>query len=186
MRVIVGITGASGVVYGARLLEVLKDIHCEVYLIISNNAKLILREELGINWKTLASKADHYFEEDNIEAPIASGTFLTSGMVIAPCSTKTLAAIANGLSVNLIARAAECTLKEGRKLILVVRETPLSLIHIINMMKVTMAGGIILPACPAFYHRPKSVNDLVDYVVAKILDQLGIEHDLISRWNTRK
>jgi len=183
MRVILAITGASGIVYGVTLLTELLKRECEVYLIISEHAKKVIAHELDIDWRSLAERATRYYEEDDMAAPIASGSFPVDGMVIAPCSLKTLAAVANGFSHNLIARAAECTLKERRKLILVVRETPLSTISLWNMLKVSMAGGIILPASPAFYHKPNDVCDLVNYVVGKVLSCLGVEHDLFRPWS---
>lgn len=185
MRVVVAVTGASGAVYAKRLLEALRDAGSEVHLVMSSEAKVIVREELGIGPDDLAALASHYYEESDLRAPISSGSFKFDAMVIAPCSMKTLAAVASGYASDLVARAADVALKEGRKLVLVVRETPLNLVHIRNMERAAEAGAVVLPACPAFYHKPKSVADLVDYVVGKVLDALGVEHELFERWKGR-
>jgi len=182
MKIILAITGASGVIYGVRLLEVLHRLGHEVHLIITKVGELILKHELGMEAYELRGLCSKIYGEEEIDAPPSSGSALFEAMVIAPCSMKTLASIANGLSNNLVARAADVMLKERRRLIVVVRETPLNKVHILNMLKVNDMGGIVLPACPAFYHKPKSVEDLVNYVVGKILDLLGIEHDLFQRW----
>lgn len=183
MRLIVAITGASGVIYGVRLLEVLKELggH-EVYLIVTKSALKILHHELDMGLKELEELCDKLYSEDLLEAPVASGSFLVDAMVVIPCSMKTLAAIANCYSSNLVARAAEVTLKERRRLIVVPRETPLTAAHIRNMLRVTVMGGVVLPACPAFYHKPKSVREIVDFVVGKVLDLLNIRHNIFKRW----
>ncbi|MCG2869764.1 MAG: UbiX family flavin prenyltransferase [Vulcanisaeta sp.] len=183
-RFIVGITGASGVIYGVRFLEAIKRYasDSEVHLVISNAAVRVLRHELGLDREYIARLADRVYGEDELDAPIASGSFRHDGMVIIPCSMKTLASIAHGIADNLITRAADVTLKERRKLILVIRETPLNLVHIRNMELVTLAGAIVMPASPAFYHRPRSIDDLVNFIVGRVLDLLGIENDLYSRW----
>jgi 4-hydroxy-3-polyprenylbenzoate decarboxylase len=183
-RFIVGITGASGVIYGVRFLEAIKRYasDSEVYLVISNAAVRVLRHELGLDREYIARLADRVYGEDELDAPIASGSFRHDGMVIIPCSMKTLASIAHGIADNLITRAADVALKERRKLILVIRETPLNLVHIRNMELVTLAGAIVMPASPAFYHRPRSIDDLVNFIVGRVLDLLGIENDLYSRW----
>lgn len=182
MRLIVSITGASGVVYGKRLLEVLREKETETHLIVSRAGGKMVEYELGIAVGELEKLASYAYDEGNLDAPIASGSFITDGMVIIPCSMKTLAGIAHGYSRNLILRAADVTLKEGRKLVLVPRETPLNAIHLRNMLRLSMQGVAIIPAMPAFYHNPKSVDDLVDFVVGKVLDSLGIEHELFKRW----
>ena len=191
-----GITGASGAVYAIRLLEVLLDSDREVHLSISPSGQEVLQQELGVRvdlkefrpGDVLASRADqlHYYHWQDFMAPIASGSFLTDGMVVCPCSGTTLSAIATGVAGNLIQRAAEVHLKERRKLILVPRETPLSLAHIDNMRRVTEAGAVVLPASPGWYHGVKTTQDLVDFVVARICDQLGVEHQLMKRWGAER
>jgi 4-hydroxy-3-polyprenylbenzoate decarboxylase len=183
-KIIAGITGASGVVYGVRFLEVIKQYasDAEVHLIISNAAVKVLRHELGLDRDYVVRLADRVYGEDELDAPIASGSFKHDGMVIIPCSMKTLASIAHGIADNLITRAADVALKERRRLILVIRETPLNLVHIKNMELATLAGAIVMPAAPAFYHRPRSVDDLVNFIVGRVLDLLGIENDLYRRW----
>lgn len=182
MKVIVGITGASGIIYGTRLLEVLKNKKIETHLTLSRNAEAIAQHEMNMTRNKIEALVDHAYSPDALTAPIASGSLPVDAVVVAPCSMKTLAAIANGYANNLLCRAADCALKEGRKLILVIRETPLNLIHLKNLVKAAESGAIILPAMPAFYHNPKSVNDLVNFVVGKILDRLMIKHNLYKRW----
>ena len=185
-RYVIAITGASGVIYGVELLKYLKNnTNFEIYLIVSKNAIKILKYELNIDINDLKNLCTYMFSDNDLDAPIASGSYIFHGMVIIPCSTKTLACIANGISNNLITRTAEVCLKEKRKLILVIRETPLNLIHALNIVKVIKAGAIVLPACPAFYHKPKTINDLVNYIVGKVLDLLEIEHNLYVRWNRK-
>lgn len=185
MRLIVAITGASGSIYSRRLLEVLRGKGVEVHLVVSDSAKLVIEQELG-NIQVLETLADQVHNSKDLKAPLTSGSFNVDGMVIIPASMKTIAAIASGYSDNLIARAADVQLKERRPLVLVPRETPLSAIHLENMAKLSQLGVIILPAMPAFYHKPKTIIDLVDFVVGKVLDQLGIEHDLYRRWGEKK
>jgi 4-hydroxy-3-polyprenylbenzoate decarboxylase len=205
--IVLGITGASGVIYAARLLQVLRDAGRDVHLSISSSGRDVVRQELKLNidldnfdpsallnWnvnnetrstsKTTTSSAGKltYYHHQDFMAPMASGSFLTAGMVICPCSGTTLSAVATGAAGNLIQRAAEVHLKERRKLILVPREAPLSLAHIDNMRRVTEAGAVVLPASPGWYHEVRSINDLVDFVVARICDQLGVEHSLMNRW----
>jgi 4-hydroxy-3-polyprenylbenzoate decarboxylase len=182
LKLVVAITGASGVIYGKRLLEVLKEKNVETHLIISRIATKLIEYELGTKLENVEKLAAHAYSADDLFAPVASGSFKTDGMVIIPCSMKTMAGIANGYSDNLILRAAEVALKEKRKLILVPRETPLSSIHINNMLKLSRLGAIIVPAMPAYYHKPKDIDDLVDFIVGKVLDLLGIEHKLFKRW----
>ncbi|MCP8307517.1 MAG: UbiX family flavin prenyltransferase [archaeon] len=183
MKIVVAITGASGVVYGKRLLEVLLDKNIETHLIISKGAEEIISSELSSKKDDIEKLATHVYQMDDFSSPLSSGSFITDGMAIVPCSAKTLAGIAHGYSDNLILRAAEVAIKQGRKLILVPRETPLSAIHLENMLKLARIGVIILPAMPAFYHNPKSINELIDFIVGKILDSLNIEHDLFKRWS---
>jgi 4-hydroxy-3-polyprenylbenzoate decarboxylase len=181
LKVVVGLTGASGSIYGLRLLESLKKGGAEVTIIASKTGLEILKMETGILAGGLSSYG-HLLKNEDLMAPMASGSHPFDAMVVAPCSMKTLACIANGIASSLIARAAEVSLKERRKLVLVTRETPLSLIDIKNMERVTLAGGVVLPACPGFYHSPKTIEELVDHVVGKVLDQIGMEHSLFKRW----
>jgi 4-hydroxy-3-polyprenylbenzoate decarboxylase len=192
---VVGITGASGAAYAKRLLEVLLGARRRVHLTISPAGAQVLWTELGVRCELesfdpltlgLTDGTEHlaYHHYQDFSASIASGSFLTSGMVICPCSMGTLAGVANGLSTNLIQRAADVHLKERRKLIVVPRETPLGSIQLENMKRLADAGGIVLPAMPGFYHQPKSIGDLIDFVVARICDQLGIATDLARRWGT--
>ena len=181
MKITLAITGASGVIYGIRLLEEIHEKH-DIYLIISNNAKKIIEYETSYTIEEIESMAYRVYEEEQIEAAIASGSSDCDSMVVAPCSLKTMAAIANGLAFNLITRTAMCCLKEGKKLIIVPRETPLDAITLENMLKLKNAGAVILPAMPAFYHMPDKIDDLVNYIVGKIMEQLGIKHHLYRKW----
>ena len=183
LKLVIAITGASGVVYGKRLLEVLKDKKIETHLVISEAAKKIIKYELGTSEKSLEDLANYVYEIDDWKSPIVSGSFKTDGTVIIPCSMKTLSAISCGFAANVILRAADVTLKENRKLILVPRETPINLIHLKNMMTLSQQGVCILPAMPGFYHKPNDIRELVDFIVGKVLDQLDIDHSLYSRWN---
>ncbi len=183
MRLIVGISGASGAVYGARALQALHDLGVETHLILTQAALETMRLETDFTKADLVRLATKTHRMDDITAKVASGSYRTDGMLVIPCSMKTLAGIASGYSDNLLLRAADVTLKEKRRLVLVVRESPLSLIHLENMARVARAGAVVLPAMPAFYHRPKSVDDLVDQIVGKALDMVGVEHDLFRRWD---
>jgi 4-hydroxy-3-polyprenylbenzoate decarboxylase len=182
MKLVLAITGASGVIYGKRLLEVLRNKKVEIYLVISQAAEKIIAHELGTTKKSLEKLANHVYEVNDWSSPIVSGSFKTDGMVIAPCSMKTLAGIANGFAENVILRAADVALKEKRKLVLVPRETPLNSIHLRNMLDLANQGATIVPAMPAYYHKPKSIDDLVDFVVGRVLDVLGVEHNLYRSW----
>ncbi|MFQ5758221.1 MAG: UbiX family flavin prenyltransferase [Candidatus Bathyarchaeia archaeon] len=182
MRLIVAITGASGVTYGKRLLEVLRSKNVETHLVISQAAERIIEHELDITKKDVENLATYVYEVNNWNSPIVSGSFKTEGMVIIPCSMKTLAGITHGYSDNVILRAADVTLKEKRKLILVPREAPLNAIHLRNMLELAENDVCIAPAMPAYYHKPKRIEDLVEFVVGKVLDILGIEHTLYKRW----
>ena len=185
--IIVALTGASGIGYGVCLIDVLLELGYEIDLIISEGAEIVAKVEEGINLQKYSSDPKiTLFDENNIAASIASGSFLTAGMIICPCSIKTLGLIANGLELNLIARAASVCLKEKRKLVLVPRETPFSLPIIENLKKAFLAGAIILPAMPGFYYKPKTIDDLKNFLVGKILDTMGIEHQLYKRWGTIK
>lgn len=180
---IVAITGASGVLYGLRLLEALGEQKIQVELVVSDTAKIVMREELGNEAQfPEASRRLRIHDFHDFTAPVASGSYPTEGMVIIPCSMGTLGAVASGLSQNLIHRAADCTIKEGRKLILVPREMPLSAIHLENMLKLARLGVKIVPPMPAFYSGQQKIADLVDFVVGKVLDQMGVPHALYPRW----
>jgi len=184
-RLIVGITGASGAVYGVRLLEVLRPAAIETHLVMSETAKRVALLETGRSAAQVEALADAVHSNDDLEAPIASGSFRTTGMVVVPCSIKSLSAIAHCYNETLLVRAADVTLKERRRLVLVVRETPLHLGHLRLMAAVTEYGAVVLPPIPGFYHEPQTVADLVDHTVGKILDQFGIEHGLYKRWEGR-
>jgi 4-hydroxy-3-polyprenylbenzoate decarboxylase len=182
MNIAVGITGASGVVYGIRLLEVLRGV-AETHLIVSASAKQIIAIETEYELEELYARASHVYANSDLTAPLSSGSVRYDGAIIVPCSMKTLGCIAAGISTTLITRVAEVCLKESRKLVLIPRETPLSLIHLKNMVTVKKAGAVLLPASPAFYHEPKTALDMVDFIVARALDVFGVEFDgLIKRW----
>lgn len=183
-RLIVGISGSTGPHYGVRLLEVLREhrLDIETHLILTDSARMTISYEMGRDPESVIRLAHIVHDERNVAASIASGSFVTDGMVVAPCSMKSLSAIANSYNDNLIARAADVCLKERRRLVLVVRETPLHLGHLRLMEHVTEAGGVILPPVPAFYHRPKSIEEVIDQTVTKVLDLFGIHLDLIQRW----
>jgi 4-hydroxy-3-polyprenylbenzoate decarboxylase len=185
MRLIVAVTGASGVVYSKRLLDVLQEKNIEVHLIISKTSEKLIEHELDTTREEFEQMVNNTYNEDDFFSPLASGSFLTDGMIVIPCSTKTMAGIAHGYSQNLILRAADVTLKEGRRLILVLRETPLNAIHLRNQLDLAMQGVVILPAMPAFYHKPKKIDDLIDFIVGKILDSMGIHHNLFERWSKK-
>ncbi len=192
---IVAISGASGAVFGLRLAEELLKSKHKVYLLISNISFYIIKTETGID---LAAKTEaavnkkvqrhfssnniNYFAESHLAAPVASGSFITDGMFVVPCSMKTLSGIANGYANSLIERAADVMLKEGRQLILSPRETPLNAIHLENMLKLARIGVGIVPPMPAFYHNPKNLSETIDFIVGKILDRAGVSHSLFERW----
>lgn len=182
VKLTIAITGASGVIYGKRLLEVLQNKKIETHLVISQAAKKIINHELGTSEKSLEKLANQVYEVNDWNSPIVSGSFKTDGMVIVPCSMKTVAGIANGFAVNVILRAADVMLKEKRKLVLVPRETPVNIGHLRNMLDLANRGVMIVPAMPAFYYKPKKIDDLVDFVVGRILDLLEIDHNLYQRW----
>ena len=183
MVLLVGMSGGSGVVYGVRLLEVLKRSKVEAHLVVSTAAQETLAIETNYKMEYVESLASRVYRFNDIAAAPASGTFRTRGMVVIPCSMKTLAGIATGYSDNLLLRAAEVTLKERRPLVIVPRETPLTTIHIENMLRAAQAGAVVLPAMPGFYDRPRTIDDLIDHVVGKVLDVLNIEHDLYKQWS---
>lgn len=182
-RLIIAITGASGASYGLRLLQVLSEIPTiETHLVISDSGLLNLQQELDMNLTQLEILADVTHNVNNVGASIASGSFQSDGMVVAPCSMRTLAAVAHGLSDNLITRTADVMLKERRRLILMVRETPFNLAHLRNMASVTEMGGIIYPPLPCFYHRPQTIADIIDHTVSRVIDLLGVPHTLAPHW----
>lgn len=182
-RVIVGITGATGTVYGVRLLERLREAGVETHLVISRWGARTLLHETPYSREQVEALASATYAASDMGAAISSGSFQTAGMIIVPCSAKTLAAIAHGYGDNLIHRAADVILKERRKLILAVREAPLSDIHLENMLKLSRMGAVIVPPMPAFYNHPMSVDDIVDYTVARLLDQIGVEVPGAPRWS---
>jgi 4-hydroxy-3-polyprenylbenzoate decarboxylase len=181
-RFVVAISGASGAIYGLRLIEVLKDRDVEVHLIVSPWGWATIEEETSYTADAVKGLADYYYEDDDLSACLASGSFKTEAMIVSPCSMKTLASVACGFADNLISRAADVALKESRKLIMVVRESPLNAIHLQNMLTLSRLGVILLPPVPAFYIKPTSIGQLVDHTVGKILDQVDISHDLYKRW----
>ncbi|MBF0277474.1 MAG: UbiX family flavin prenyltransferase [SAR324 cluster bacterium] len=182
-RIIIGITGATGILYGIRILELLKkNPAVETHLILSKPAVQTLAYETDMNLQAIKGLADQVHSNEDIAASVSSGSFQTEAMIIAPCSMRTLSAIAHGHSDKLIARAADVILKERRRLILMVRETPLHYGHLQNMLLVTQMGAIVAPPVPAFYHRPQSIDDIVDHTVGRILDLIHIEHNLVARW----
>jgi len=162
---------------------VLREKKIEVYLIVSKAAEKVIEYELEITKKDLEKLAQHVYDVNDLDAPIMSGSFQTDGMIIIPCTMKTLAGIAHGYADNLILRAADVTLKEGRKLVVVPRETPLGIVHLCNLLEVSKLGVLVVPAMPAYYHKPKTIDDLVNFVVGKVLDCFNVEHRLFKRWS---
>jgi 4-hydroxy-3-polyprenylbenzoate decarboxylase len=183
-RIVLAISGASGAIYGIRALETIRaDRDIELHLIVSSGAKATIAYETDRSVEDVMKLADVVHDEKDLAASLASGTFKTDGMLVAPCSIRTMASIANALNDNLIVRAADVHLKERRRLVLMVRETPLNANHLRLMHELTLAGAVILPPVPGFYQRPKTLMDLVDHSVGKALDQLGVEHSLFERWS---
>ena len=182
MRVVVGMTGASGAVYGVTLLQVLRDLGVETHLVATENGLAVLKHEIGIGADELGSYATRAHDNHDFFSPLASGSFPVDAVCVVPCSMHTLASIASGLGENLLCRAADVALKEARPLILVPRETPLSVVHLENMLRAARAGARVLPASPGFYHGPRTVDDLVFFVVGRVLDLLGLEHEVYRRW----
>ena len=182
-RIIIAITGATGAVYGVRLLQQLQHTaNVETHLIVSDAAVLTLHQETGLQRREVEALAHVVHKVRDVGASIASGSFQSDGMIVAPCSMKTLASVAHGLSDNLIARAADVVLKERRRLVLMVRETPFNLAHLRNMTAVTEMGGIIFPPLPGFYHRPQSIEEMIDHTLGRVLDLYDIAHALTPRW----
>jgi len=184
MKLVIGITGSTGVIYGIRMLETLKKLNIETHLIISEWGQKCISMETQHTVDYVTSLATDISDEKNMASAVSSGTHKIDGMIVAPCSMKTLAAIANGYDDTLVARAAGVTIKESRKLILMVRETPFSAIHLENMLKLSRLGIVILPPMTEFYTKPKSIDDIINHGVGKCLDQFNIEHNLYPRWGS--
>ncbi len=182
-RIVVGITGASGVIYGIEMLRILKDSGYEIHLVLTEAARTNIRIETDIPLSQIEACATAVYQDDALAAPIASGSYLTRGMVVIPCTIKSLSAIAHSYTASLLVRAADVTLKERRPLVLVVRETPLHQGHLELMLKAASLGAVILPPIPAFYHRPETIQDLIHQTIGKVLDCFQIPHDLFERWH---
>jgi flavin prenyltransferase len=182
-RIVVALSGASGIIYGVRVLELLKDTDIETHLIISNSGKINIRLETDYTPEQVAAMATCTYDDNNMAAAVSSGSFLTDGMIVAPCTIKSLSGIANSYAANLLVRAADVTLKEKRKLVLVVRETPLHKGHLRLMTMAADMGAHILPPVPSFYHKPKTIQDIIDQTIGKIFDYMGIKHELFARWS---
>ncbi len=182
-KIIIAITGASGIIYSIKLLEFLKKKQIETYVIVSEAAKKIMEIETEYKFEKILSLSDFVYDNNEMEAKIASGSFLSDGMIIIPCSIKTLSATANSYNNNLITRAADVTLKEGKKLVMMIRETPFHKGHLKLMLKASDNGACILPAIPAFYHHPKTIDDIINQTLGKICDYLQIDNNLFKRWN---
>ena len=180
--ILIAITGASGVIYGVELLKALKDLNMETGLLISDPARIVIEYEMEESVEEIKSLADHYFEANEIDSSVNSGSFKFDSLVIIPCSMKTVSAIANGYASNSITRVADVALKERRTLVLVPRETPLRDVHLENMLRISKEGGIILPAMPAFYHNPRNIEDITNFIVGKVLDVLKIDNEMFKRW----
>jgi 4-hydroxy-3-polyprenylbenzoate decarboxylase len=185
LPLVVAMTGATGAIYGIRLLEALREAGVETHLAISEWAEKTISAETSWRPADVRALAQHVYGEDELDAPPHTGIFLTRGMIVAPCSMKSLAAIANGISHNLIHRAADVTIKEGRRLLLLVRESPLSVIHLENMLRIARAGAVVMPPVPAFYAKPRSLDDMVDHTVGRMLDHFGVDHELVRRWGEK-
>jgi flavin prenyltransferase len=184
--VVVAMTGATGAIYGVRLLEILRELGVETDLVVSRWAEATILAETDFKPDDVRALATRAYSENDLAAPLADGSFATAAMVVAPCSMRTLAAVANGFSETLVQRAAEVHLQERRRLVLLVRETPLSVIHLENMLRVARAGAVVAPPMPAFYARLRSLDDMVDHTVGRLLDQIGLEHEGIRRWGERR
>jgi len=181
-RIVIGISGASGVTYGVRMLDVLRKTDFETHLIISNAGRLNIEIETSCTPAEVEAMADFVYDQNDMAASLASGSFLTEGMVVVPCTIKSLSGIANSYNENLLVRTADVTLKEKRKLVLVVRETPLHVGHLRLMTLAAEMGAHILPPVPSFYHQPETIEDIIDQTIGKVFDYMGIEHDLFKRW----
>jgi 4-hydroxy-3-polyprenylbenzoate decarboxylase len=183
MKIIVGITGASGAIFGLRTLEALRSLEVETHLVLSRWARATISQETSFTPEQVEALASFVHSGENQAAPISSGSFKNDGMIVAPCSVKTLAAIRTGYSDNLLTRAADVTLKERRKLVLLARESPFSEIHLENMLALTRMGAVIFPPVPAFYNQPRTLDDIVHHIVGRVLDQFGLDLPDMSRWN---
>ena len=181
-RIIIGIAGASGVIYGVHMLRLLKEKGFEIHLIISEAGKRNIEIETSYGVREVEAMADVVYDNKDVGASLASGSFLTGGMVVAPCTIKTLSGIANSYTTNLLVRASDVTLKEKRKLVLLVRETPFHVGHLRLMTRAAQMGAHILPPVPSFYHQPKTIDDIINQTIGKVFDYMGIEHDLFKRW----
>jgi 4-hydroxy-3-polyprenylbenzoate decarboxylase len=181
-RIVIGISGASGVIYGVRILELLKETDFETHLIMSRSGRLNIEIETRYKPQELEAMADFVYDHNDMAASLSSGSFLTEGMVVIPCTIKSLSGIANSYNENLLVRAADVTLKEKRKLVLVIRETPLHIGHLRLMSLAAEMGAHLLPPIPSFYHQPKTLEDIIDQTIGKIFDYFGIEHHLFKRW----
>ncbi len=181
-KIVVGITGASGTVYGLRLIEVLRTAGCQVHAVVTDSGWRVMEYECNVTRADFEKLVDKLYDQADVGASIASGSFYCDAMVVVPCSMKTAASIAHGISDNLLTRAADVMLKEGRSLIIVPRETPMHAIHLENLLTLAKLGVRVIPACPGFYHRPESLQDLIDMLVGKICDSLGVENSLFERW----
>ena len=181
-RIVIGISGASGVIYGIKMLNLLQEKDFETHLIISDSGRKNIEIETSFKADDVAGMANYTYDNKDVGAALASGSYLTEGMVVVPCTIKTLSGIANSYTNNLLVRAADVTLKEKRKLVLVVRETPLHVGHLSLMTKAAQMGAHILPPIPSFYHQPKTIDDIIHQTIGKIFDYLGIEHHLFKRW----
>ncbi|MGD8227345.1 MAG: UbiX family flavin prenyltransferase [Desulfobacteraceae bacterium] len=181
-RIVIGISGASGVIYGIKMLSLLQGKAFQTHLIISESGRQNIEIETSYKADDVAAMADYTYDNRDVGAALASGSYLTEGMVVVPCTIKTLSGIANSYTNNLLVRASDVTLKEKRKLVLVVRETPLHVGHLRLMMKAANMGAHILPPIPSFYHQPKTIDDIIHQTIGKIFDYMGIEHDLFTRW----
>ncbi len=181
-KIVVGITGASGTVYGLRLIEVLRTAGCQVHAVVTDSGWRVMEYECNVTRADFEKLVDKLYDQADVGAAIASGSFYYDAMVVVPCSMKTAASIAHGISDNLLTRAADVMLKEGRSLIIVPRETPMHAIHLENLLTLAKLGVRVIPACPGFYHKPESLQDLIDMLVGKICDSLGVENSLFERW----
>jgi 4-hydroxy-3-polyprenylbenzoate decarboxylase len=185
-RIVIGISGASGVTYGVRMLDVLRKTDFETHLIISDAGRLNIEIETRYSPAAVEAMADFVYDHNDMAASLASGSFLTEGMVVIPCTIKSLSGIANSYNENLLVRTADVTLKEKRKLVLVVRETPLHVGHLRLMTQAAEMGAHILPPVPSFYHQPETIADIIDQTIGKVFDYMGIEHNLFKRWGENK